>query len=341
MLESSRIVYIQKRQNSSEFYRRNMDVLKESERLLGVSNKAVAAMLMNGDELKVLMPSILAIDPRSHTSNWDKVVSTYWNSLSIGIGDGGKKLEIGMIYDIYDSTTFFDGTKRIDYIKQLQKENPSIKTNEDLKSYIEGVSNDRPNISENEKYKYCKPINVEDYLLWRYCEHFYQVAPNIDSVDKSPNIRFFIHDTYKFEEDKKKAFKLRTDARKAYMEIFTDESMIDNMIYIFSSTYPIPKSMKELTIIDKQIHLENIVNEKPEEFIRYRKDKNLQVKSMVEMYIYANILKRLPNSKVVVDGDSPEIIIGNSTEEVIRFFMSAENKVAINQYEAKFKGLKK
>ncbi len=340
MIRDSKQVILYKRQNSSEFYRINMDVLKENERYLGSGAKAVAAMLVNGDELKVLMPTILAVDPRSHTSNWETLVANYWNGLTIGVPDNGKPLEIGMIYDIKDTTTFFDGRKRIDYIRELQKDNPSIKTDEDLMNYIKGEKDGIPNVMENEKYKYCKPINNSDYLLWRYCLVSYEVAPNIDTVNKSPNIRFYLHDATKIEDDRKKAFETRTKAHKAYMEIFTDEAELDKYIYLFAPTHPIPYDTSKFGLIEKQMHLENIINSKPNEFLQYRKDKLAGIKATIEMYIVAGLLRRLPNTQIIVNGDNQEIIIGNTMEEAVRYFTNEKNKVEISQLEAKYKGLK-
>ena len=338
MIYNSNKVWIKKRINQSTFYKTNMKVLGEESRRLGSNATAVKAMLINGDELKVLMPSILGIDPKSTTSNWDKAVSNYWHSLTVDIYDKGKELEIGFIYDFNDTTTFFDNVKRKDYISKLT----GVKDDRTLMEYVEGSKDGKPNVPENEKYKYAMPINVEDYLLYRYCQSYHDVANNIDSVDKSPNIRFYLFSDklYKIEADKK--LNLEKKAMSLFLKVIANSNEVDNVLYTLCNKVDSLKgiNIKTLDESDKHIHLKNIMNEKPQLFISTVEDKNLLIKANIERYINAGIWKRLPNSDIIVDTDNAEITIGNNVDEAVSFMSNDANKERLNVYVAKFKGLK-
>jgi len=162
-------------------------------RKIGSSISAVNNLLANGDELKVLMRTVLGVDPNSNSSNWDKIVRNYWDSLSVDVHPNGKNLEIGFIYDL-------DDPERKSSIAKLKNDVKSINNDTALKDYVTGFSKEgRPNVPDNKKYLYAQPINPQDWLLYRYCvgidgKGYRDVANDLKSVENSPHIRFYIFD---------------------------------------------------------------------------------------------------------------------------------------------------
>ena len=331
----SQTAYLMPRTGTSVFESINAKVLGNEPRRLGSGKNAVATMLANGDELRVLMPRILSLDPRSLTNNWDAKVADYWNSLSVDVVPQGVKLEIGFKYDINDDISILNKTRK-DYINDLIKRVPTIKTSKDLMEYVKGLdTNGTPNVREEEKWKYAEPINAQDYLLWRYCLVFREVANDVELVNKSGHIRFYLYDEVKANAEKKRKFVTERKASEVLSKILAEQDAVDNMLF----TLRVDVEGKDS--IDKGMLLQEYSKREPEKFIALANDKALSNKAMIERYINAGLLKRLPNTDVIVDAGQPDIVLGNTINEAITYMNNDVNKVQVNQYAARFKGLKK
>ena len=332
----SQKAYLMPKLKASTFATTNASVLGDEPFRLGPGRNAVATMLASGDELRVLMPTILGLDPKSVTNNWDTKVSDYWYSLSVEVAPEGKELEIGFKYSIDDTTTFFDGTKRSDYINKLKKDNPAIKDSESLREFVKGKdTKGNPNVAESEKFKYAMPINVEDYILWRYCLVFREVANNLEDVDKSSYIRFYLYNAAQAEADKKAKFKIEKTAMELYLKVISDKEYVKNVLHMLK----IDTTGKDE--IDESMLLETVYKESPEKFIRIASDNHLKSKAAIERYIFAGILKRIPNTDVIVDANEPDIVLGNTLEDAVTYLNNEKNKVQVSQYLARIKGLNK
>lgn len=337
MITNNVTVYLMQRTKTSAFATINAKILGSEPYRLGSSTKAVAKMLVNGDELKVLMPQILSLDPRTTSGKWDELVNNYWHSLSVDVYPEGVKLEVGFVYDATDSTTFFDGTKRKDHIKELFTKYPkkvtegkNISDDEHLMSLLKSDA-----VREDEKYKYARPIEPKDYLLYRYCLGFREVANDIKDVDNSPNIRFYLFNEGQAEEIRKKEFKLKKTAMELYLKTIQDSESVNNILYALK------RDIRDEDDIAKHMMLDDICKKNPQDFINTVNDKTLKTKALVERYIFAGLLKRMPHSNIIVDGKSPEVVIGNDIDEAIIWFNNEKNKAEISHYESQFKGLKK
>ena len=208
--------------------------------------------------------------------------------------------------------------------------------------YVEGSKDGKPNVPENEKYKYCTPINVEDYLLYRYCQNYHDVANSIDTVDKSPSIRFYLFSDKLSKVETEKKLNLDKKAMALFLKLIANINDVDNVLYTLCNKVDALKgiNIKHIDESDKHIYLKNIMNDTPVLFINTVEDKNLLIKANIERYINAGIWKRLSNSDIIVDTDNAEITIGNNVDEAVNFMTNDANKERLNTYVAKFKGLK-
>lgn len=339
MIKDSNIIYIMNKAESSAFYTNNIKVLGKESKKLGQSAGAIAKLLTNMNELKVLMPQILAIAPTS--MDWDKRVHDYWNSFTIDVFDElGKELETGFEYNISDNTNFPDGKSRLYYINELIKRVPTIKDDESLMAYVKGANKKGElNVREEEKYKYARAINPEEYLLWRYCIVCPMVSNTIDTVDASPKIRFYLFDKTSAESAKKKQFKLLQKAQEKYHIVIADSEMIDTVLYVFRRDLK-NEDGTPMDATDKAMALDIIVKTKPTEFLTLLTDKNLTTKALIERYIALGIFKRLSNSSIIVNAKDPSEIIGNNIDDAITYFNNPDKKIQVNTYAAECKSLK-
>jgi hypothetical protein len=285
---------------------------------LGTSVSAVNTIVSSGEELRMLMPNILGLDPTSVTSNWDARVRQFWDSLSVDIYSNGKDLEIGFIFDILDN-------RRKEYINNLKLINKDITTDLKLANYVIGKTEGKPNVPDNEKWKYGHPIEPMDWLLYRFCEGIegrgYKAVANRNSdisTITALDVRFYFYDELKAKEFKTAQHKTMKEALQKYLEIIAKEDTLDDLLIVFGN------NITNLDSLDKDQMLKAIVDSRPEDFLKLAEDKNLTIKAKIEKYIAVGILHRINSTSIIVDGTDPSNLIGNTMEEAISYF-SPEN----------------
>ena len=322
MISKSVTVDLLSKINPEVFKTLNKDVYGSDGERLGSSQGAVNRILTNYEEmLKVLMPTIITTSPNDQS--WYKKVNNYWHSFGIKVPIGGCKLEIGFKFSL-------DDTGRASAIKTLlgaaKAKGVELKTDEQFSEYV------LTNVTESEKYKYATPINIEDYLIWTYCLGHREVAKKGAHIEKSTNIRFVLVDPRDLIEARKEQHSIGIDAMKRYLELIADRKLVKDILYSMG------ENAKEISDLDADFKLKQFADTKPTEFLALVNDKGLAVKARIERYIAAGVLRRLPNTSIVVDSDDSSSIIGNTTDEAVAYF-SAEvaDKVAkVKELQARY-----
>jgi hypothetical protein len=313
--------------DSDNFKQANKEVITDFSypRKIGSSVNAVKAITVLGAELRVLMPSILGIDPATQGSlDWEKAVQKYWNGLSVDVYVGGYPLETGFRFDIHDQSK----TANIARLKETNK-GLDLSTEELLGKYV------MDSVPENEKYLYGMPINVANYLLWRYCLNYRDVA-NSPDVKKGSRVRFYIHDENAFLAKRKSNFATMQKAASLYIAMLPDTKKKLDIIWANG------KSTKGMDSQDVDMYLDTLSRSQPERFIELANDSNLILRARIERYIAASILRRIDNTGIIVDAKDSSVVIGNSMEDAITYFVteSPVNKENISRFEITYKSMR-
>ena len=348
----------------NQYANANKKILVEPPRKIGTSLTAVSKMLANAEEQKVLMPDIIGISP--HSMEWNKVLTNYWNSFGIEIPSNGKKLDIGFTYDFLDITKTPYITKinaNLDSDKQLKNDNDLAKyitnlldkiesefqielakTNKikDSRSQVETLNN-LYNVKyrkiiqiEAMHYKLGIPNNIDDYLIYRYCLVYGDVANEFALVSRSPKkIRFYLQSKEDIERIESTRQKLEENRMETFIKIIQDSDKVDNVLYALGKGSEIitAKPTTKHTLLNK------ISSDNPKRFISIVNDPNLTTKGQIEKYISNSILKRLDNSEMIVDTLDPAKIIGNNMDEAITYFKNSDKRADVSQYVSKYKGI--
>ena len=319
----SRIISIRWKINPDAFEQINKTILNALIKKFGSATQAVNAILIKDDMLKSLMPIFIGTTPAD--PDWQKIIVNYWNSLSVDIPEAGKELEIGFLFDLNDKT-------RKEDINSLKAKYSNIKDDKSLADVVMG------NIDEEEIYKYGKPIKSEDYLLWIYSREYRDVANTPNDIDKSPFIRFYIHDENIVKKQREALVDLAMTAQGKLIDIVKSENssvLIYNILCVLQpdiiatiDTY----SDKEL-----QVRLFTLIGDKPKEFIEISSDKNLHTKALIEELLYKRIIRKLPNTDVIVDIEDPTIKIGDTTNDAVAWFNLDVNSAKISEYKLRLK----
>ena len=321
----NKTLYIYNRQSTSSFKNVNKTVVSEEGGIIGPTVSAAKAMVANTYEQRSLMRTILGLDPTSPSSNWDKEVQKYWNSIFVEIPAGGKKLEIGFEYD------FKSPDKDIlNNVQQLIKSNKDITNSDKLAQYVEDK------VDEEDKYKYATPINIEDYILYRYCLEYSHVANSIEEVNNSPRIRFYLYSDQERTNLIKKQHSVNKKAITYYLEIIEDKDKVENMIYALNKAHLL---LDAKTKEDKEIIIEDAYKQAPIKFIEAYENKSLQTIAMIEKLIASGILRRLPNTGAIVNSMDATDIIGNTIADAVSYMTNDSNKAKVSELIGMYKTL--
>lgn len=326
MIESSRKVKILWREKSSAYLNMNKEVLVVNDKLLGSSTWANNHIIAKGEMLKSIMPDIMGVDPSGNKFDWTDTVKKYFSGIHIEIPHQGKELEVGFRYDI-------DSEDKKEAIEKLFKTRKTEPTDESLKNAVEGfTSSGKKRMDVTTWYKYGNPINPEDFILYIYALDHPQVANTKADAYKSPKIKFFIHTDEEELEIKKDKIELNSKSMKHYLDIIEDSEKVDNILMLYDRVLSTFK-----TDIDKHEFLNNEREKNPAKFISVATDKNLQMKATIQKFIYAGILRKLPNTTTIVDASDSSKVIGTSMDDAVSYFSNKEKQSELTEYELIYK----
>ena len=298
MITKSNKVFIKRKPITTAFYRKNEESMGEGNWKIGASikNNDVCRGLTFDEEEKYL-PSLIGV--QSKNDNWQKATTNYWNNISKTVPKDGIELEIGFNYKDEE-----DGTKEADNASKGES------------------------CKEEDKWKYGFPINIIDYILYRYCLVYSHVSNDVANVSKSHNIRFYLHSKKEETKTNHDTLTLKNKAYGKYLEVLSNREKVENLLRLLtdkngSSLYQIGQSNDEQDIL-----LQNAMLEKPTLFITYYDDKVLEMKSFISKCISEQRLKRVPNTETIMYGDNT--IIGHTIEEAVVYLQNDKNSQVLN-----------
>ena len=327
----SRKVIILKKNKTNSYQMANVKVIdaNSNPEIIGTSISAVNAMTSSGEEMKMVMRPILGLSPDS--PDWDKAVKNFWNDVCEYIYGIGKEIEIGFSYDISDESKqlYIKG----DTLKSIVGLPITIKTDEQLATYCEAKLREPKSTFYKEMWKYATPLVLEDYLLYRYCMGYRDVANDHNNVNTQPHIRFYIFDDEVAKKIVAADAKVKKDVTIALYGLYSDRDALLDVLYAFES------SAVSETEVDQDIAIEKYAHDVPVEFLAFVNDKNLTNKAMIYKYIRAGILSKTPLSTHILDSDSKDPL-GKDFDETLLWFKTPTNAGTVDAYAKRFKELK-
>jgi len=230
------------------------------------------------EEEALYMPTLLGIQPNH--PEWSGQLDAYWHNISRPVPLSGLILEVGKIYQ---SREEYDEDQKGGYMT------------------IKG-----------------SPLNVADYLLWRYCLKYSAVANRIEDMHKSDRILFYIHDEAQATRTKVSVRKIKDDANRLRYQHENDSERMTAVIYCFNQVVPTNPIARSLLFAD-------LADQYPQQFITIVSDSLLLEKGFVEACIAKGLLNRPVNSTLILyNGDTQ---VGNNINEAIVFLSDPKNTV--------------
>lgn len=314
--------------NYSNYRRANMKVLGQRKETIGSSITSCRVLSSNAGEVNAYFPALVGLSPNH--ADFTTRVKAWLSNIQFVVNENDVPLNISFIYN----------TKR-DYIDFKKKEDAideeySKVDRTNLSAIKEAIKRrvDALNTLESEKYKVGHPVNLEEYIIYRHCLLYRDVAKDTAIVNSDPSIRFYIKDEAKEAEKQKKLTEYRMQAMRNFIELNASPSK-RNAVYI-SIVASKNENVSEALLksdTEKSSYLMDFVNTNPDKFNKLFADKNITTRAFIETLIVRGELIRSEFNQQISTADGT--LIGSNMIGAIAYFNNPDNKDVRELYQNK------
>lgn len=328
----NRKISIQLITNYSLYRKANDKTLPKRIDKIGSCVRSSRVLSSNKGELESYFPALLGI--ASNNENFITRVKAYLNNISITVDELGKVFNISFYW--YKKRDYYAFKAKEEAIENNYL-NSNRKNLQDLKKALEAKITSL-NLLESEKYKYGYPIALEDYLVYRHCLLYKDVAKDMALINSDPSIRFYFKDEQKEAERVAKHREEINRAKGNYVELLTNSEKFDAVFiqYCVANNINIPNGLS-MGIVDKQSLIDKFSTNEPVKFNKLCSDKDLSIKSLIEVLISrGEFIRALHNQNITTpDGE----FIGANVKEAVTWFKNPANNTLVNSYKNKLKNI--
>lgn len=316
--------------NYSLYRKTNDKSLPKRRDVIGSSIRSSRTLSSNKGEVEAYFPNLIGLAPNNEM--FVTRVKAYLNNISVPIDELGKTFD----------TSFRYNTKR-DYLKFKAKED---RINEEyasanrqdinvLREALEKKINDLT-LLESEKYKVGVPVNVSDYLIYRHCLLYRDVAKDTAFINSDQSIRFYFRDD-KREADLQAKLRLElNNAKSNYVKIIGNSELFDAVFVQYCVMNNIPVTVAAtMNELDKQNHLDKYSIQESVKFNKICNDKDLVLKSFIENLIARGELNRATHNQNITTYDGE--FIGANVKEAVAWFKNPANNARVDAWKNKLK----
>lgn len=316
--------------NYSNYRKANIKVLGQRTETIGSSITSCRVLSSNQGEVEAYFPALVGLSPNN--PEFISRVKAWLSNIQFPVNNNDATLNITFIYN----------TKR-DYLQFKAREDAIeeeyAKTDRSNTTMIREAVKRRVNALnalESEKYKYGRPQNLEEYLLYRHCLLYRDVAKDPALINGDASLRFYIKDEAKEAEKQRKLTKERKTALRNFIELGASESKF-NAVYITMCVARNENVAEALlrSSSEKETILMNFANEQPDKFNKLVKDGNITTKAFIETLIVRGELVRSEFNQQISMSDGT--YVGANLNEAVAFFNNPNNKDIRTAYENKLK----
>lgn len=317
--------------NNYSLYRKANDkVLPKRKDFIGSSIQASRILSANKKEVDTYFPNIIGLSPTD--PNFVMRVKQYLNNIRIPVDELGRTFDISFHYNhASDYWKIKEAEDTIEQNYQACNKQDINKLREALKDKIVKL-----NALEATKYKLGYPINVDDYLMYRHCLLYNDVAKDMALINVDTNIRFYFKDDQK-EADKLRKYRIEVNKAKTnYVACLADDVLFDAVYtqYCVINNMPVISSLAE-NKLDKEIKLDRFSADEPIKFNKIFNNKDIKLISTIEMLIARGELIRSQYNQNISSSEGE--FIGANMNEVVAWFKNPANANMVDAYKKKLK----
>ena len=328
--DDSDLEYVDKRsvtimlvKNYSLYRKANDKVLPKRVDYIGSCVQSSQILAANKQEVEAYFPNI--VGRSTNDPDFVRRVKEYLNNIRVSVDELGRTFDTSFLY--YHKRDYYRIAAEENKIEEeYQKaDRTTIKKLRDaLKIKINAL-----NALEGTKHKYGYPLNMTDYLLYRHCLLYNDVAKDIALINADSSIRFYFKDDVK-EAKKRQDYRAQVNKAKAnYVAALADNTLFDAIYiqYCIVNNLPIISSLAE-DRLDREIKLDKFSTEHPDKFNKIFNNKDNKLIAQIEMLIARGELNRLQYNQNITTADGE--LIGANMKEAVAWFKNPNNTSVVN-----------
>lgn len=318
--------------NYSMYRKANDKVLPKRKDFIGSSVSSSRILASNKKEVEAYFPNLVGV--AANEMSFITRVKKYLNNISVSVDELGRTFDISFHYN--HKRDYYRIKAEEDKIEaEYQKVNrQNIKELKDaLKLKITKL-----NALESTKHEYGYPLNIEEYLMYRHCLLYRDVAKDVALINSDQSIRFYFKDDQK-ENEKRRKYRMEVNKAKAnYVACLADNTLFDAIYvqYCVMNNLPVISSLAE-DRLEREIKLDKFSSDEPVKFNKIFNNKDAKLIATIETLIARGELIRSQYNQNITtpDGD----FIGANIGEAVAYFKNPENTSIVNAYYSKLKNI--
>lgn len=316
--------------NYSNYRKVNMKVFGQRKETIGSSISSCRILSSNAGEVNAYFPALVGLSPNH--ADFTTRVKAWLSNIQWVVNENDVPLDISFVYNTkQDYLDFKSKENAIDeeYAKVDRTNLSAIK--EAIKRRVNAL-----NTLESEKYKIGHPVNIEQYIIYRHCLLYRDVAKDTAIINSDPSIRFYIKDETKEAEKQKKLTEYRMQAMRNFIELNASPTKRNSVyIAIVASRNENVSEALIKTDAEKNAYLMDYVNTNPDKFNKMVTDKNINTRAFIETLIVRGELIRSEFNQQISTADGT--LIGSNMNGAVAFFNNPDNKDMKELFENKLK----
>lgn len=317
-------------QNYSLYRKANDKVLPKKRDYIGSSIRSSQVLASNRAEVEAYFPQLLGISVNNE--NFVTRLKQYLNNIQVPVNELGVTFDCSFRFN--HKRDYFAFKAREEEIEMTYKK-ANKQSTKDLRAALAIKINDLNNL-ESEQYAVGSPVNITDYILYRHCLLYRDIAKDTALINCDPYVRFYLKDDAKDKERQQKLRQEINNAKRNYIEVIGDDEMFDAVYiqYCVVAGLPIVNSLLSERM-DKESQLDKFSTSEPVKFNSIVKDKDLRIKSLIELLIARGEFIRSQFNQNITTQDGE--FIGANMKEAIAWAKNPENENVLAAFKNKLK----
>ena len=317
-------------QNYSLYRKANDKVLPKKRDYIGSSIRSSQVLASNRAEVEAYFPQLLGISVNNE--NFVTRLKQYLNNIQVPVNELGVTFDCSFRFN--HKRDYFEFKAREEEIEMAYKK-ANKQSTKDLRAALAIKINDLNNL-ESEQYAVGSPVNITDYILYRHCLLYRDIAKDTALINCDPFVRFYLKDDAKDKERQQKLRQEINNAKRNYIEVIGDDEMFDAVYiqYCVVAGLPIVNSLLSERM-DKESQLDKFSTSEPVKFNSIVKDRDLRIKSLIELLIARGEFVRSQFNQNITTQDGE--FIGANMKEAIAWAKNPENENVLAAFKNKLK----
>lgn len=317
-------------QNYSLYRKANDKVLPKKRDYIGSSIRSSQVLASNRAEVEAYFPQLLGISVNNE--NFVTRLKQYLNNIQVPVNELGVTFDCSFRFN--HKRDYFAFKAREEEIEMTYKK-ANKQSTKDLRAALAIKINDLNNL-ESAQYAVGSPVNITDYILYRHCLLYRDIAKDTALINCDPYVRFYLKDDAKDKERQQKLRQEINNAKRNYIEVIGDDEMFDAVYiqYCVVAGLPIVNSLLSERM-DKESQLDKFSTSEPVKFNSIVKDKDLRIKSLIELLIARGEFVRSQFNQNITTQDGE--FIGANMKEAIAWAKNPENENVLAAFKNKLK----